>query len=200
MNDHIDRTTLLAAVRSAASDTQLTAAPAGNEPKETETMSTALPAAPATITSVAALTAAYPELCATMRTEAATAERERIAGIDKLARPGREKLISDAKADPTMTAERAALTILAADDAARAVQLAGVKAVEDEGAKVPAAPRAGGDPPATKLSGTTPDEWKAEYAATPALRDEYASADDYAAYRKAMAEGKVKILRRPSAA
>lgn len=191
---------LLAAVHAAANDPALTA-DAGNQPKE-NAMSTTTdkPAAPATLTSSAALIAAYPQLCAELqtasRTEGATAERARIEAIDKLARPGREKLIADAKADPAMTADKTAIAILAADDAAKDAQLAGIKSVETEGSKVKPAPHAGGtsEQPA-KLTGTTPDEWKAEFAGSKELQAEFASAGDYVAFKQAEAAGKVRILR-----
>lgn len=197
---------MLAAVHAAANGTALPAT-AGNQPEET-TMSTTTdkPAAPATITSLAALTAAYPQLCgelqASARIEGATAERERIAAIDKLARPGRETIITAAKADPAMTADKTAIAILAADDAKRDAALTGIKGVEAEGSKVLAAP-AGATPPAKpQLTGKTPDEWKAEYAASADLQAEFATAADYVAIRQAEADGRVRVLktRGPAAA
>lgn len=192
---------LLATVRAAANAPALPAT-AGNQPEE-NTMSNATdkPAAPATITSLAALQAAYPEFCGQLqtaaRTEGATAERERIAAIDKLARPGREKIIADAKADATMTADKTAIAILAADDAKRDAALAGIKSVEDEGGKVKASHTPTGQAPAgeqQQLKGATPDEWKAEYAASAALQSEFASVEDYVAIRKAEVGGKVRVL------
>lgn len=54
----------------------------------------------------------FPEAAATLRLEGATAERARIAAIDKLAGEGREKIIAEAKADPTATAAGVALRIV----------------------------------------------------------------------------------------
>jgi hypothetical protein len=190
---------MLAAVYAAANGTELPAA-AGNEPKENESMSTpATPAAPATITSLAALTAAYPALCAELQTASRTeglaagaaAERERIAGIDKLARPGREKIIAEAKADPQMTAEKTAVKIVEADDATRDKQLSNIKGVETETGNVGAAltPAGGAGGKDAKESGTTEDEWKAEFTASKALQTEFASVGDYVALKRAEAAG-----------
>ena len=64
----------------------------------------------------------FPELTAQIRQEAAAeasaaaakAERERIAAIDALARPGYEQIIANAKADPALTAGAVAQEIVLA--------------------------------------------------------------------------------------
>lgn len=53
-------------------------------------------------------------LVAEAKTAGATAERERLAGIEALAMPGTDGLIAQLKADATMTPERAAMQILQA--------------------------------------------------------------------------------------
>ena len=64
----------------------------------------AAPSAQTTPTSIAELSAAFPDLVAQIRTEAATTERVRIAGIDKLfaQRPALASLAAELKAKPTM--------------------------------------------------------------------------------------------------
>jgi capsid assembly protease len=126
--------------------------------------------------------------------EGATAERERIAGIEKLGMTGHEALISLMKADGT-SVEQAAMKLVAAEKAQRDAQLAGIKSVEDKTGKVAAAV-----PSAAEVASTYPataDGWKQEYAETPSLQTEFASADDYVAFR-ANAH-KVRILGRKSA-
>jgi hypothetical protein len=190
---------LLATVRAAANPEL--AAHAGNQPEETDMSTTnAAPGAPATLTSLAALQAAYPALCtelqASARTEGATAERTRILGIEANALPGHEKLVSDMKADPSVTPDMAAGRILGAERALRASVAQGIADVETHTGTVAAAPATRQDPARTVAA--TPDGWKAEFAGSTALQGEFASAEDYVAFKNAEASGRVKFLRKVS--
>lgn len=64
--------------------------------------------------------------------EARAAERDRILGIEKLARPGMEKLVAQAKADPDCTPEAFARMALEADAQRGRTHLASLKADEDQ--------------------------------------------------------------------
>ena len=61
--------------------------------------------------------ATHLEIAEAFRAEGATAERERIAGIEAQAMPGHETLIAALKADGKSTAADAAMQILAAEKA-----------------------------------------------------------------------------------
>lgn len=58
------------------------------------------------------LLAAYPNLVAQIQTDAQTAERERISGIDAVALPGFDEIVSAAKADPSQNAGTVAMAII----------------------------------------------------------------------------------------
>ncbi len=70
------------------------------------------------------------DLVAQARTEGATAERERILGIERLTRPGLEALAAQAKADPACTPEGFARRALVHEVQTRRSHLAGLKADE----------------------------------------------------------------------
>ncbi len=70
------------------------------------------------------------DLLARARTEGATAERERILGIEQLARPGLEALTALAKADAACTPEGFARRSLEHEAQTRRSHLAGLKADE----------------------------------------------------------------------
>jgi signal peptide peptidase SppA len=134
---------------------------------------------------------------AAARVEGATAERERILGIEKIAVAGHETVVAEMKADGKTTPEAAAMRILEAEKATRGKRLDTIKAVETEGSKVPAVAVA--DPGAAqtaKPKASTPAEWEAEYAADAKLQAEFPDAKSYAAFQKADAAGKVRILKK----
>ncbi|NPU63380.1 hypothetical protein HL667_00010 [Bradyrhizobium sp. 83012] len=199
-------TSMLAAIHAAANGQFLTdspTAPAVITSQQQETMQMADPVTPAahvagsTFTSVAALAAAYPDLCAQLRTEGATAERDRIAGIEALALPGHEALISALKADPNVTPDMAASRILGAERQQRAGQLQAIRDVERVTSIVGASPAAASNPVQSAApAATTPDGWRAEYEASAQLQGEFATADQYVAFKKAEAGGQVKILKK----
>ena len=76
-------------------------------------------------------------------------------------------------------AGKTAEAVLAGLDAAAA----GVNSTPSATGAAPAAPAA-----------STPEGWKAEYAANAKLQADYATAEDYAAFKQAEASGKVKVL------
>lgn len=161
-----------------------------------EQSGSAAPASTAKPASAAELSAAFPELVTAIRLDAATGERNRILGIEQhgTQMKGHEKLIADMKADANVTVEQAAVRILSAENAARASQLAGIKAVESETGKVNPAPKSGSEQPAGEKA-STPDGWKTEYEGSDALKSEFASVDQYVAFKSAEASGRVKVLR-----
>ena len=132
--------------------------------------------------------------------EGASAERNRITGIEKLGAQmkGHERLIADMKADGSVSPEQAAMRLIEAENALRAAQLAGIKAIEDVTGKVMASPRGQIDdaPPAA-----TPEGWAAEYDAPTAagqkLRAEFVAKADYVAFRANAHH--IRILGRKSA-
>lgn len=160
----------------------------------------AAPAAPAATASAAAslattvadLNAAYPDLCAALRADGAASERARILGIEAHAMQGHDALIAAMKADPAVTPDMAAGRILAAERAARGQHLQAIQDVEKTTGRVVATPASA--PEAHSETASTPDGWKAEYAASPKLQGEFASADDYVSLKKAEAAGKVRVL------
>jgi signal peptide peptidase SppA len=145
-----------------------------------------------TFSSAAELAAAFPDFAATLRTEGATAERERITAIQALARPGRETLIEAAVKDGKSTKEQVALQIVGAEDQKQRGALSAIKGVEDVAAKIEPAPTAAGDTSPTKAS--DPDGWKAEWAQNASLKEEFPTADLYVGYMQGVASGKVRRL------
>ena len=109
------------------------------------------------------------------------------------------ELVAGAKADGKSTAAELALRILEAEKTTRAKQLGSIKDVETETSKVKPAPTSAGAVDGQPKASTV-EEWKAEYAASDKIKDEFATADDYAAFKKAEADGKVRILHGKSAA
>lgn len=152
----------------------------------------------------AAITAARAEGKAEGMNQGAEAERNRILGIEKAgANMGHDDLVAKLKADGKTTPEQAAMAILEAESQKRAAQLKGIKAVEDKTGRVQASPQSGTDTPAAEQQqASNPDGWRAEYdAKTPAgekLRAEFATKEDYVAFKAN--ESKVHILGKRTAA
>lgn len=131
---------------------------------------------------------------ATARVEGATAERERILGIESVGGiKGHEELIAKAKADGKSTKAEVAVSIIQAEQAKGGVVLANLKA--DGGNGAAAAPTAGPPVPAATKA-TTPEGWAAEYKASPQLQAEFPSEAAYVATMKAEAGGKVRYLKK----
>lgn len=79
------------------------------------------------------LNQALPELTATIRAEAAKAERERIIAIDALSMTGFEGIVDAAKADPAQTAGSVAIAIITAQKKQEKAYLKDAKSDADSG-------------------------------------------------------------------
>lgn len=137
------------------------------------------------------VTAARAEGEASGKAVGAAAERDRLAGIDKLMPVGMEKLRDELKADAGMTPERAAVRYLEAGNAALATRMQGLKDA-DKNAAVPAAPiaSAGGGGATPKFENNEAG-WKAEFAAG---GTGFAAEEDFVAFKKQEAAGNVRLL------
>ncbi len=187
-------TSLLAAVHAAANDVPPTELSV-NQPKEIPTMTTEKPA----VTTVAELTAAFPDLCAAISSEAMTAgatiERGRILGIAALSDAGNAALIADMQADGKTTPGDAAIRVLGAQKQARGQQLQAIVDVDKTTGAVKPAPSAAAAPGADlQPAATGPDGWKAEYAKSEGLQAEFETAEAYCSYQQGVASGRIKRL------
>jgi signal peptide peptidase SppA len=129
--------------------------------KETQTATPAAETQPAnTPVTVDSLAADHPELVAQIRTNAATAERERILGIEEFSIEGFDSVIAEAKRDPSCTPEAAAARVLKAQreaaTSAGARRTAHLSAVQTDEQEL--------DPPAAS-SGEEPSGEQAQIAA-----------------------------------
>jgi hypothetical protein len=149
----------------------------------------AVPAA----TTAAELVTAYPDLCAVIRAEGATAERTRIMGIASLADAGNAALIAELQADVNVTPGDAAMRVIAAQKAARGQQMQAIVDVEKTSGAVRPAPTALAAPPSPPKTAATPDGWKAEWANSESLQAEFGTAEAYVAYQQGSASGRIKI-------
>lgn len=178
--------------------------------KETPMSNLNTPPAPgaataAAVTTVAELSAAFPDLCTAIRNEGltagATAERTRVLGIAALADSSNGALIAEMQADGKTTVEGAALRILGAQKEARGQQLRAIADVETVTGAVKSAPSsaAAPDAPAPAAKASTPDGWKAEWSASADLQSEFDSAESFVAYQQGVASGRIKRLQSRSA-
>lgn len=150
---------------------------------------------------LAELEAAHPDLVTQIRTAAradgvsagAEAERTRIAGIQAHAMSGMDALVAEMVADGKTTPDQAAGRILAAHKASLGKHAQGVADVEKHTGKVAASPAATREEP-KKIAATTPEGWKAEWAASAELQDEFPTADHYANYQVGVRDGRIKRL------
>lgn len=117
---------------------------------------------------------------ATIATDAAMAERERILGIESVALPGHEALVSEMKADGKTTKGDAAIRINAAEKEAAKTRLDGLSQLDNAASGVVSTPSSdgGASPPA---KATTPEGWKAEWEASEDIQKEYPTAESYVA-------------------
>ena len=131
------------------------------------------------------------------RDEGAAAERQRLTGIDAEAKgfPGHGDLVAKAKADPSMTVEKFALALLAAErDSGRKV-LKDLKADDEEEAPAAAIDNGGGD--SVSASAPVEDRCQAKWDKDADLRAEFqGDFGRYLAFEKAVEAGQVKILTR----
>lgn len=130
------------------------------------------------------------------KAQGAQKERERITAIRALAVPGYEKMIDAAIADGALSAGDVALQIVAAEKAARTGKLADYVSDGAAAAAVPAAAVPAVTDKGTAGDDDLPVEEQAarEYRTKKEIREEFATQESYVAYRKAAAEGRVKIL------
>lgn len=104
----------------------------GQTPETQSTPAAAETSAPAPTITVEYLRQRHPAVVQEIETAAATAERERIKGVESAALPGHEKLIAELKYEPDVTPEAAALRVIAAERSARSRGLADLMADEAE--------------------------------------------------------------------
>ncbi len=142
------------------------------------------------------LRAAHPDLCATLvedgRTAGATAERERILGIEANTLPGHEALIAQFKADGKTTPEMAAVAILAAERAVCATR--GEKIVAAAPKPVAHAAAPADTTAAEDKSLPINERAKAKWDADSAIRAEFGAFETYLAWAKANDAGTVRVL------
>ncbi len=129
---------------------------------------------------------------AAARQSGATAERERILGIEAQALPGHDALIAQYKADGKTSPAEAAIGILAAErgvvDARRAAIGAGAPAA------VPHAAAPKDQPAETDASLPIEQRAKAKWDTDAALRAEFGTVETYLAYAKAHDAGLVRVI------
>lgn len=192
----------LAAVHLAAAGNTTALQPPPQPPRADVTTSTAEAPSAAQPTTIAELTAAFPELCAQLRADGASAERNRIFGIEAHLLAGHEKLIAEMKADPSVTPDMAAGRVLAAEKALRAGKLQAVQDVEKVTGAVASAPAAvtrPGDAPKEPEKAETPEAWTDEWKASAKLQAEFPQVEHYVAFKKADTAGRIRVLTKKSA-
>jgi hypothetical protein len=127
--------------------------------------------------------------------DAVKAERERILDIENSTPPGYDEIVAKAKADGKSTAADVALAIV------REQKAKGVKVIENLAADEKAVkglrsePANGeGEKPVAPAAATDEAGWKKEFTASEALQGEFRTVEAYVAFKKAKAEGRVRIL------
>lgn len=120
------------------------------------------------------------------KAEGAKAERERIQAVLDKSMPGHEELIESLAFDGETTGEQAAVKVLAAEKGVIQAKADGLKDTKD-------APGAVTDPDNDGPAATDEDGWKAEFESKPELQAEFGNVDGYVAYKKAQANGQVKV-------
>lgn len=172
-------------------------------------------------TSVAELTAAYPELVASIRRDAtagitpsadalaaaraegATAERDRLAGIEAAALPGHEALIAACKADLACAPGDAALKVNAAERAKLNAASEAIRNVETQTGKVGAAAAATrtdtAKSAATIMADTSrplDERCKEAFDADEKIRTEHGTLGRFIAWTNASEKGLLRVLHR----
>ena len=123
--------------------------------------------------------------------EGVKAENARLLAIEELALAGYENEVKAAKADPSMTAEKLAVKILALEKA-KGGEL--IKALKDNES---ALPKVEASAPEVKPQPKSFEEQvKAEWDGSEKLRAEFGTLETYQAYREADNKGLVKVLTR----
>jgi len=159
---------------------------APGSPQQQETAMNALntTTALAAVITIASLKADHPGLVAELHAEGAANEGKRLAAIDEHAAGliGVEKLVSEMKADRSVTADQAALKLFAASKISMADRIKGFEAL-DEAAKGVTSTLSGGTGAGAPVP-QTPEGWNAEWNASAKLQDEYPTAESYVAVMK----------------
>ena len=134
---------------------------------------------------------------AAARTESATAERERIKGVQAAGLPGHQDLIQTLMFDGKTTAGEAAAQVITAERAKLGKRAEDI-AADAAGAKttVTDPPKQGAEkPPKVDPNLPVEDRCKAEWQGDPGLRAEFDDVETYIAFAKANEAGRVKVLR-----
>lgn len=144
------------------------------------------------------IAAEHPAIAEAFRVEGAAAERKRIQDVEAAGRiPGHEALISSLKFDGKTTGGEAALQVVAAEGAMLDNKR---KALDNDApAPVPGTASATGDRAAPTKPAEDPklsvdDRCKAKWESDATVRAEFTSLQDYTAFEKAQASGKVRVL------
>jgi signal peptide peptidase SppA len=120
---------------------------------------------------------------AAAETRGATAERERILGIEAQAMPGQDALIAEMKADGKTTPAEAAVRVLSAMKAQGGGALAMLEKMDRAAEGVVSTP-SGASPDGVKPKASTPEGWKAEWEASDKLKAEFPTVESYVATMK----------------
>lgn len=130
------------------------------------------------------------------RTEGASAERARIQAVAKTAMPGCEKLVAELMYDGQTTPEQAAARVLAHYKGINAGALERIQADAAALPKVPANPSPGGEGSEAAAEAGLPIEERCKRAwdRDPKIRAEFSSFENYFAFEKANAAGKVRVF------
>ena len=129
--------------------------------------------------------------------EGATAERERILGIEQQALPGHDKLIASLKADGKTTPAEAAVQVLQAERGRAGARLDARREAEAAlpqlGSVAAAQPGAG---PAIDPSLPADQRCKAQWDRDPALRAEFGTLGAFVAWTEASEGGHASVMTR----
>lgn len=129
--------------------------------------------------------------------EGRKAERDRLAAIDDIARPGFEKIVAEAKADGKSTAADVALTMAKAEKSRGADHLSTIKAETDN---MPSIDPSASNAPAAKAeedpSLTVEDRAKAAWNKDEKIRKEFSSLDAYTAFLRAEETGRIRLYKK----
>lgn len=155
----------------------------GNQPDPNATAETPEQAAQA-------FAARNPAVASVLRTQGATAERARQEGLELLAEPGEEAMLAAMKKDGT-TVEAAALKFAGSRKEKRAAALQ--DRTQDTPAPLASAPAVATTTDARVEHELSDDELKARFVTSEKLKGDFSAADDYVAFVRASAAGRVNL-------
>lgn len=147
------------------------------------------------------IAASHPDIAAAFRAEGATAERQRIQGVEAQLIPGHEALITSLKFDGKSTGGDAAQAVLAAEKTLRGNQAKAL--ANDAPAPLKQTPAATVEPDAAAQAAADAaaeeslpidERCKARWDRDASIRKEFTSFEGYLGFEKAQARGGVKIL------